>query len=138
MYTRTERIKVPCRTYEIVSKCCSLLNPYMVHIGNKRRLHNLRRNLIERQRSSRIDFSENFQCKYGSEIQTVHFGGNRHQVTLHTGVLYSGLKPQCFCTISPDLQHDPIAIFMHLKPILKNHETIKKSTLSIEILLQYQ
>ncbi|GBL72854.1 hypothetical protein AVEN_128052-1 [Araneus ventricosus] len=31
------------------------------------------------------DFSENFNCKFAEEIQAIHFGGNRQQVTLHTG-----------------------------------------------------
>ena len=35
-----------------------------------------------------VDFSENFDGKYATEIQAVHFGGSQQQMTLHTGVLY--------------------------------------------------
>lgn len=62
-----------------------------------------------------IDFSENYQCKYAQGIQSIHFGGNRTQVSLHTGVVYS--KPptkddssKCFCIILANINHDPISI----------------------------
>ena len=48
-----------------------------------------------------IDVSENFSCKFGSEIKSVHFGGSHIQVTLHTGVLYVGdvNQPISLCTL---------------------------------------
>jgi len=33
-----------------------------------------------------VDFSENFNCKYHSEIQAVHFGASHSQASLHTVV----------------------------------------------------
>ena len=33
-----------------------------------------------------IDFSENYACKYGTEVHSVHFGASRAQCTLHTSV----------------------------------------------------
>ena len=59
-----------------------------------------------------IDFSEIFSGKFGSEIQSVHFGGSHKQVTLHTGVLYVGdvEQPIPFCTVSPSKRHDQTAI----------------------------
>ncbi|KAL4713895.1 hypothetical protein ACJJTC_015549 [Scirpophaga incertulas] len=36
-----------------------------------------------------IDFSENYGCKYGSEIQSAHFGGSKEQLSLHTCLYYS-------------------------------------------------
>ncbi|KAL2099467.1 hypothetical protein ACEWY4_005947 [Coilia grayii] len=66
-----------------------------------------------------IDFSENFTCKYATEIQSVHFGGSHQQATLHTGVLYvHDQPPMSFATISPSRRHDPVAIWAHLDPIL--------------------
>lgn len=67
-----------------------------------------------------IDFSENYQCKLSSEIQSFHFGGSRAQATIHTGVIYLGhRRPIPFATISDCLQHGPTAIWAHLDPILK-------------------
>lgn len=78
-----------------------------------------------------IDFSLNYCCKFGSEIQSMHFGASKPQVTLHTGVLYhndtqyhdfdSSKIEQCiaFCSVSSSLRHDPSAIWAHLQPVLK-------------------
>ncbi|KAK3102875.1 hypothetical protein FSP39_014573 [Pinctada imbricata] len=65
-----------------------------------------------------IDFSENFNCKYFEEIQSMHFGASQRQITLHTGVFYSKTTTQSFCTVSDCLQHGPPAIWAHLEPIL--------------------
>ncbi|XP_053085679.1 uncharacterized protein LOC128317503 [Pangasianodon hypophthalmus] len=67
-----------------------------------------------------VDFSENYICKYASEIQAVHFGASHEQATLHTGVLYVGpdAEPVCFSTISPSRLKGPPAIWEHLSPIL--------------------
>ncbi len=62
-----------------------------------------------------VDFSENYACKYSSEIQAVHFASNQ-QATLHTGVLHVG--GVCFGTISPSKEKGPVAIWTHLSPIL--------------------
>ena len=48
----------------------------------------LKKNLKPREALLHIDFSENFQCKYASEAQSVHFGASRQQLSLHTCVLY--------------------------------------------------
>lgn len=67
-----------------------------------------------------VDFSENYGCKYSSEVQAVHFGASHHQATLHTGVLYPGpnATPVCFCTVSSSRQKGPPAIWEHLRPVL--------------------
>lgn len=36
------------------------------------------------------DWSENYLCKYGEEVQAIHFGASRSQISLHTGVVYIG------------------------------------------------
>ena len=56
----------------------------------------LRRKLPSSQCVIHIDFSENFSCKFGSEIQSVHFGGSHRQVTLHR-------RPVCGRCRSTDL-----------------------------------
>ncbi|KAL4720332.1 hypothetical protein ACJJTC_012445 [Scirpophaga incertulas] len=35
-----------------------------------------------------MDFSENYAYKYTEEVQSLHFGGSRGQVCLHTAVVY--------------------------------------------------
>ena len=35
-----------------------------------------------------VDFSENWNFKYTSEIQSMYFGASQNQATLHTGMLY--------------------------------------------------
>lgn len=67
-----------------------------------------------------IDFSENWTTKHFEEVQAMHFGASKTQITLHTGVYYlKGAEPVSFCTISPDNRHNPEAIWAHLDPILK-------------------
>lgn len=66
-----------------------------------------------------IDFSENYQCKHNVEIQGMHFGSSRKQITLHTGVAYiKNRKPEPFCTISPNNEHSPFSIWAHLYPVI--------------------
>jgi hypothetical protein len=72
-----------------------------------------------------IDFSENYACKYAKEIQSVHFGGNRTHITLHTGMIYSKTRKEAFCTITTNLHHDPVAVFTHLRPILEENSQVK-------------
>ncbi|KAK6167043.1 hypothetical protein SNE40_021152 [Patella caerulea] len=64
-----------------------------------------------------IDFSENWESKYGNEIQSVHFGGSHVQVTLHTGILYIAEDCIPFCTISDARRHDLQAIWANLDPV---------------------
>ncbi|CAC5388399.1 unnamed protein product [Mytilus coruscus] len=66
-----------------------------------------------------IDFSENYVCKMSEEIQSMHFGASKKQLSLHTGVYYVSNYQKTFCTVSENLQHGPAGIWAHLKPILK-------------------
>lgn len=80
-------------------------------------------NLTETEIALHVDFSENYACKYSEEIQSVHFGGSRNQVSLHTAVMYHLTSEKekeitSFCTVSSDLNHGPAAIWAHLHPIL--------------------
>ena len=93
----------------------------------------LRRRLSPSECVIHIDFSENFSGKFGSEIQSVHFGGSHKQVTLHTVVLYVGdvEQPIPLCTVSPSKRHDPIAIWKYLEPLI---DYMKESHRHIEVL----
>ncbi|KAK0143486.1 hypothetical protein N1851_018398 [Merluccius polli] len=64
----------------------------------------LKKTLSEEEAIIHIDFSENYTCKYSSEIQSVHFGSSHNQATLHT--------------VSPSKHKSPPAIWEHMAPIL--------------------
>ncbi len=80
----------------------------------------LKKNMSGEEALIHIDFSENYSCKYSSQIQAVHFGSSHQQATLHTGMLYVGGKPEpiCFSTISPCRHKGPPAVWQHLNPVL--------------------
>lgn len=67
-----------------------------------------------------IDFSENYACKLNTEIQAFHFGGNRQQATLHTGVAYGTGGSMSYATVSQSLRHDERAVWDHIKPIIEH------------------
>ena len=117
--------KKNCKVHELVDLVISKELPkYMCHVGNVRVQYREIRKLREELRSDEalvhIDFSENYNCKYASEIQAVHFGASRQEICLHTGMLYVGQDyMESFSTISACLRHDPIAIITHIRPILQ-------------------
>lgn len=80
------------------------------------------------------DFSENYQCKLASEIQSMHFGASKSQISLHTGMIYWQTQSQSFCTISDVLIHQPPAIWAHLSPILA---TIKEKCPNVDVIHFY-
>lgn len=51
----------------------------------------------------RIDFSKNYIAKYEQEVQALHFGTSKRQITLHTGVFYikseNEVKTTGFCCV---------------------------------------
>jgi hypothetical protein len=107
------------------------LQQYTVHVYNighqYKQLKDLREQLKINECVVLIDFSENYATKYETEIQSMHFGASRKQVTLHTGMYYTADRKTSFCTISDNTRHDPAAIWAHLKPVLtvlKNRECI--------------
>lgn len=65
-----------------------------------------------------MDFAENWSSKSFKEIQATHFGGSHFQISLHTGMAYTGSGKIPFCSISDLTDHGPISIWHHLKPEL--------------------
>ena len=57
-----------------------------------RSLKRLRENLFPDELMLQIDFSEHYNCKYGSENQSMHFGSSKKQISLHTRVAYTSEK----------------------------------------------
>jgi len=70
-----------------------------------------------------VDFSENYALKCNEEIQTMHFGASRQQLSLHTGVFYykvgDKVEKKSFGTFSSNLDHGAHAIIAHMDPIFK-------------------
>ncbi|GBN03594.1 hypothetical protein AVEN_201854-1 [Araneus ventricosus] len=73
---------------------------------------------------------ENYQCKCGEEIQSVHFGGSRKQVTLRTVVMYyrnkseNSVEHKSIYTMSESKRHDTVTICAHLMPVFAKIKTI--------------
>lgn len=71
----------------------------------------------------RIDFSENYVCKYSEEVQSVHFRASKKQISFDTGVRYASVQGNiqklCFASASDNLDHQSHAIGAHMRPILE-------------------
>lgn len=70
-----------------------------------------------------IDFAENYVLKFSSEVQSMHFGASKKQLSLHTGVYYirkdkEPVKSIGFCSVSENLDHQAHAIWAHLQDVL--------------------
>lgn len=94
------------------------------------------KNLKKNEVVLRIDFSENYVCKCSTEIQAMHFGASKVQLSLHTGVQYEvkndEVSSQSFTSVSDCLDHASFAIWAHLKPILvKINENPKFDTIHV-------
>ena len=106
-------------------------NYHFFYIAHQyRALKMLKENMRDYKIIIHIDFSENFNCKYEKEVQSVHFGASQHTISLHTGLIYyQGNVFFSFCTMSDCKQHSPSAIWAHLSPILKlAKEKVEKLT----------
>lgn len=79
-----------------------------------------KKNLSENESIVHVDFSENYTCKYSSNIQSAYYGASNEQAILHTGILYAGpnVHPLGFSTITSSRMKGPPAIWEHLKPVL--------------------
>lgn len=73
-----------------------------------------------------IDFFENAVCKHFQEVRGMHFGASKKQLSWHQkklcriAVKYSKEKDlivQSFATVSKELDHEPHAIWAHMKLI---------------------
>lgn len=99
---------------QLVQNLEAALPLFFSHIGTiahqYQAIQNIKKNLTINDILIHVDFSENYCCKYSEEIQAVHFGGGRQQITMHTGVLYlrkdNAIKPVSFCSLSSDNRHN--------------------------------
>ena len=98
---------------------------FQIHLFNIRHqylaLKSMKESLTDNAVTVHVDYSENYSCKYSKEIKETHFGKGNEQVTLHTGVTYlSRGRVEAFASLSACLQHDAVATWAHLDPVLRN------------------
>ncbi|KAL4711611.1 hypothetical protein ACJJTC_003628 [Scirpophaga incertulas] len=125
---RTVKTAADCTKRELVNTFFDMVPKFLKHKYNiwhqYQAIHKVKQQLKPGEVLLHIDFSENYQCKYASETQSVHFGASRQQLSLHTCVLYycdvpGTLKTISFCSVSDCLRHDAAAIYAHLKKSLR-------------------
>ena len=118
--------KVHGTIQELVSKVTSACRVFRKHVFNIRHQYSIQCELRKRIEATwtecvlHIDFSENYNCGYSNEIQTVHFGGSHTQATMHTGVMYVHNEVISFCTVSDSHRHDPPAIWTYNSPVFEH------------------
>ncbi|CAH0404767.1 unnamed protein product [Chilo suppressalis] len=113
---------------------------YMIH--QIKTIQNVKQNMSTTEGLLHIDFSENYNCKYGQEVQSAHFGGSKAQISLHTSVYYNTnlespnnlIDSTSFCTVSENLRHDPVAICIHLISIIKRIKELSPNLQTLHIL----
>ncbi|CAH0559371.1 unnamed protein product [Brassicogethes aeneus] len=101
-------------------------------------LRNCIENLQENEVVMQIDFSENYVSKLSSEIQSMHFGANKKQISIHTGVAYiinnGNTETFSFATLSDNLDHQAHAIWRHMTPVLRHLKTkLSKNIMHVKI-----
>lgn len=129
--SKTVKETITCSKGELLNELKTTINYVMQHENNVthqyKAIREIKQQLSENEAILHMDFSENYCCKYGEEIQSAHFGGSKPQITLHTVVLYYASGHKCFCTLSESLRHDPEAICAHLNPIINATKEIVPS-----------
>lgn len=124
----TSQKKVFCSVSELVGKFNKELPQYLIHVYNKdhkfQTLKEIRNNLPAKRAYAIVDFSQNYECKYHSEIHNLHYGANKSQVSMQTRVFYykdsnNNLNQQSFCTFSDCLNQDAPAAWALLKPVVE-------------------
>lgn len=131
--SKTVKDKITITKKELAQEFYLSLDLFLVHVRNivhqQKTIQQIKANLKQDEILIHLDFSENYNCKYEQEVQSAHFGGSKPQLSLHTVVTYhknmetNQLVKTCFCTISPVLRHDPVAIIEHLKPVINDIKT---------------
>ncbi|KAF9412540.1 hypothetical protein HW555_007179 [Spodoptera exigua] len=133
--TQTLKQKVEANPKDVINYFENICSSYMHHCANiiaqNSYIKKLKANLNYDECLIHCDFSENYNTKYATEIQSFHFGGSRQQVTLHTVVIYYKedelLQSQCFCTIKSAILEKDMLIPQDIKEFqgtMKVHQVI--------------
>jgi hypothetical protein len=88
---RTNKVEVKCSKEELL-RVKKSLPKFLQHTFNiyhhYEMVDTVKKTLKYNEILLHFGFSENYVCKYGKEIQSVHFCGSKQQLSLHTSVLY--------------------------------------------------
>lgn len=126
--TITKQKKIFCTVSELVDKINEDLPKYLIHVYNKNHqyeeLNKIKNNLSPNGAYVITDFSQNFESKYHEEIHNLHYGANKNQISLQTGVFFfkdhnGNLVQKSFCTFSDCLNHDAPAAWAMLEPVVE-------------------
>lgn len=86
--SHTMKLKKSGTAIVLVNVLEGIILKFMKHeaiiLNQLSQLKKLRMKMDENEVIVHMDFSENYACKYESEIQSFHFGGSRQQISLHT------------------------------------------------------
>lgn len=122
---RTVKRKYEGKVSDVLHRFNKLLAGFLKHVYNIRHQYKETKekleNLGENEVLLKVDFSENYVCKQKEEVQAMHFGASKVQLSLHTGIMYykgENVGKTSFATVSESLNHEASAVWAHLKPIL--------------------
>lgn len=117
------------RGEQLIKELNDQLPEFLKHIYNipsqYKSIKLLKENLKKDECLIHMDFSENYSCKYSMEVQSMHFGASRPQVTLHTVVIYTrdqkndAVTSIPICTISSN-SNDACAVWAHRLRVLSS------------------
>ena len=98
----TTKKKYTCSVNDFVKILNASIPKYLQHVYDTKhqqeKLRDLRKNFKIGEVMILMDFSENYQCKFASEIQSVHFGASKTQLSLHCGAFfYRDIKDEIQC-----------------------------------------
>lgn len=122
----TSKVLLEMSKLELTNMFLGYLPTFKAHVNlMKHQMHYLRstiENLQVNELAVQIDFSENYIAKLSTEIQTMHFGANKRQISIHTGVAYfiqeTTKQTMSFATVSDNIDHQAYAVWCHMKPVL--------------------
>lgn len=122
--------KVPATPARILASTEEGIPKYLEHLHNIHNQYELSQESVKNLDNETVviksDFSESWGTKYHTEVQSMHYGGSRMLLTLHTSIYYvlnptSGkVESVKTCTVSEDVRHTAPAVFAHLKPLFQN------------------
>ena len=102
--SRVEKQEISSKVGDLINVCITNMERYKRHsyniIHQFRFYRSLRQTIGENECIIHIDFAENYLCKLNREIQSMHFGASKRQVSIHTGVYYIGPngRANSFCS----------------------------------------
>ncbi|CAG9790187.1 unnamed protein product [Diatraea saccharalis] len=135
---KTAKVIITGNLQELKNNFEKDLHKFKKHYFNMLHQQNQYQIAISNQKDNEVvivcDFSENYEAKLANEVQSLHFGASKNQITLHTGMVFWRDESQSFCTISESNNHRPAAIWAHLTPIIN---IIKNKTPNVTILHFY-